>query len=301
MNYFIVFQNKTYKEEKEGQYFWAPQKTNQGRSIFHWENMKKIQPGDIIFSMFRQRLFSVNTATEKAIDSANPFPNHESTWERNGWLVSAEYNELPNPVILREHIEAILELCPPKYSPFTRTGGGTQGYLFEIDKSFGEYLLELVRETNDLVINKLNEKEAAEINKIDELINQTRDETEKERIVKARIGQGLFKQKLLSRSSECEICGLDIPSLLIASHCKPWSKSDNVERLDVNNGLLLCTNHDAVFDKGLISFDRNGQIIISFKVEAKNHQLLNLNQGIKINVTSNQQGYLEWHRINKLQ
>lgn len=301
MNYFVVFQNKTFEEEKEGQYLWAPQKNNQGRGLFHWENLMKIQPGDIIFSMFRQHLVSVNTATAKAIEAANPFPNHESTWERTGWLVSTKYNELSRPVSMRAHKENILSLCPPKYSPFTRTGGGTQGYLFEIDDTFGAYLLSVARENNDLPINELNEEEKVEIKEIDDLMDQTRDETEKERIVKARIGQGLFKQKLRNRSSECEICGLDIPSLLIASHCKPWSQSDNYERLDVNNGLLLCANHDGVFDKGLISFDKDGQIVISSKVERKNYQLLNLDQQIKINITLNQKAYLEWHRTNKLQ
>lgn len=301
MSYFVVFQNKTYEEEREGQYLWAPQKNNQGRGLFHWENLRKIQPGDIIFSMFRQHLVSVNTAIAKAIEEVNPFPNHENTWERKGWLAKAHYNELPNPISIKKYREEILKLCPPKYSPFTRVGGGTQGYLFEIDETFGEYLLTLVRENNNLSNIGVNEEEAAEIKEVENLANQTRDVTEKERLVKARVGQGLFKQKLLKRSARCEICGLDIPALLIASHCKPWSESDNFERLDVNNGLLLCANHDGVFDKGLISFDSDGQIVISSKVEAKNYQLLNLNQQIKININPAQKTYLEWHLTNKLQ
>lgn len=301
MNYFVVFQNKTFEEEKEGSYLWAPQKNNQGRSIFHWENMRKIRTGDIIFSMFRQHLFSVNIATDEAVEAANPFPNYENVWDRTGWLVKASYDVLSNPVPIREHREDILSLCPPMYSPFTRTGGGAQGYLFEVDETLGEYLLSLAKENNDLSINRLSEEETEEINEIDELMDQTRDKTEKEIIVNARIGQGLFKKKLLTRSRECEICGLDISSLLIASHCKPWSESDNFERLDVNNGLLLCANHDGVFDKGLISFDSDGQIVISSKVEAKNYQLLNLNQQIKININPAQKTYLEWHLTNKLQ
>ncbi|CEG21491.1 hypothetical protein BN1080_00402 [Planococcus massiliensis] len=301
MSYFVVFQNKTFEEEKEGQYLWAPQKNNQGRGLFHWESMMRVRPGDIIFSMFRQHLVSVNLAKEQAIEAPNPFLNHETTWERTGWLVKAEYNELPNPVSIKEHREDILKLCPPKYSPFTRTGGGTQGYLFEIDETFGEYLLSLARKNNYLSVKEINEEEFKEIKEIEDLLDQTRDQTENERIVKGRIGQGLFKQKLLSRSSECEICGLDISSLLIASHCKPWSQSDNYERLDADNGLLLCANHDGVFDKGLISFSSDGQILISSKVEQKNYPLLNLNQQIRINITANQKVYLEWHRANKLQ
>ena len=48
---------------------------------------------------------------------------------------------------------------------------------------------------------------------------------------------------------------------LIASHIKPWSKCKSNQKLDVNNGLLLCPNHDRLFDEGWISFDEIGKII----------------------------------------
>ncbi|MFP3513241.1 HNH endonuclease, partial [Peribacillus sp. SIMBA_075] len=66
-------------------------------------------------------------------------------------------------------------------------------------------------------------------------------------------------------------------------------------------GLLLCANHDGVFDRGLISFYSNGEIIISSKVDRKNYKLLNLDPEITINVNPKQKPYLEWHRTNKLQ
>lgn len=47
-------------------------------------------------------------------------------------------------------------------------------------------------------------------------------------------------------------CGVSDEHFLIDSHIKPWSQSNNQEWLDVNNGLLLCPNHDALFDKGII-------------------------------------------------
>ncbi|WP_237704111.1 HNH endonuclease [Planococcus donghaensis] len=62
---------------------------------------------------------------------------------------------------------------------------------------------------------------------------------------------------LLQRESKCALCGVYNPRLLIVSHIKPWSTSTNDERLDVHNGLLLCSNHDALFDKKLISFTDN--------------------------------------------
>lgn len=155
MNYFIVFQNKTFKEEKNGQYLWAPQRNNRNGKVFHWENMKKVQPGDIIFSMYRQEMVSVNVATKKAIEANNPFIEHEKTWARNGWLVKADYKVLSRPVSMKKHMNEILPLCPPKYSPFTRKGTGAQGYLFEIDVNLGDLLLELAKRNNSgLNLNK---------------------------------------------------------------------------------------------------------------------------------------------------
>ena len=54
-------------------------------------------------------------------------------------------------------------------------------------------------------------------------------------------------------------------AVLIASHIKPWKDSDENERLDIDNGLLLCPNHDKAFDRGYISFDDNGLIITTIQ------------------------------------
>ncbi len=88
-------------------------------------------------------------------------------------------------------------------------------------------------------------------------------ETEKEQVIKSRIGQSVFKKALLIREKKCGLCGITDERFLVASHIKPWSESNNQERLDVNNGFLLCPNHDALFDKGYISFNNDGRILIS--------------------------------------
>ena len=119
---------------------------------------------------------------------------------------------------------------------------------------------------------------------------------DRNRIIKARIGQGLFKEKLLYRSCQCAICGLNIKSLLIASHCKPWGKATNKERLDVNNGLLLCPTHDALFDKGLITFKENGKIIISKEIQESQYKLLNIDEYVRLDFRSEQLPYIKYHR-----
>lgn len=69
--------------------------------------------------------------------------------------------------------------------------------------------------------------------------------------------------------SRCCVTGLAVPELLKASHIKPWAACDSDdERLDVFNGLLLSPHLDALFDGGWVSFDDNGNLLISKQLAA---------------------------------
>lgn len=137
-----------------------------------------------------------------------------------------------------------------------------------------------------------------EISKTDIMLNKTNFTVgEKEAIVKTRIGQGNFKNMLLEKyEGKCCICNLSIKELLIGSHIKEWKESDLTEKCDVNNGLLLCTLHDSLFDKHLISFDRKGNIIISEKLSLEDRKILGITQNIKIDIDSKIEYYMEYHR-----
>lgn len=65
-----------------------------------------------------------------------------------------------------------------------------------------------------------------------------------------------------SRDAKCMLEGIAHP-VLIASHIKPYKKSEESEAFDVNNGLLLNKNFDSLFDLGYITFDEKGTIIPS--------------------------------------
>ena len=89
----------------------------------------------------------------------------------------------------------------------------------------------------------------------------------KERLVKTRVNQNLFRKIILSAySSRCAISGTNIPELLIASHIKRWA-DDSENRLNPSNGLCLNVFYDAAFDKGFIGIDLNYKIILSDKVK----------------------------------
>lgn len=85
---------------------------------------------------------------------------------------------------------------------------------------------------------------------------------------------------------------------MIASHIKPWRDCASEERLDFENGLLLCPNHDALFDKGMISFAENGQIILSPSLSETDRMFMNALDSMKIDSTNKQKEYITYHRTH---
>jgi len=126
------------------------------------------------------------------------------------------------------------------------------------------------------------------------LDNEISIDTEKEELIKCRIGQGKFRDYLIEYWKGCSVTNFQDIEILVASHIKPWRSSSSKERLDVYNGLLLTPNLDKLFDKGYISFDDNGKILISKSL--KNYQVLGINTDMKINITEEHKKYLTFHR-----
>lgn len=145
-----------------------------------------------------------------------------------------------------------------------------------------KYQHELQIETNiELIVNLLDNGDI-DTNTLQEVIQ--------------RRGQDKFKNKLLLFSQECAICGIINSSLLIASHIKPWKVSSHKERMDPMNGLLLCPNHDKLFDKGYITFADDGGILISPILSNNTMQRMQITTNISIKIHQGAREYLKWHR-----
>lgn len=124
-------------------------------------------------------------------------------------------------------------------------------------------------------------------------------DTEREALIKARIGQGDYRNDLLAYWGGCAVTDCTIPALLRASHIKPWRAASAAERLDPYNGLLLTPNLDLAFDQGLISFDDHGQILLGSDLDPDSARALNLHSHLRLRqIEARHQGYLAWHRDN---
>lgn len=147
------------------------------------------------------------------------------------------------------------------------------------------------RETSPIIVR--------EITKIEK--DDTLKSTVKETIIKARVGQGLFRKRLLEKyNNRCIITGIDDVNLLIASHIKPWRSANNSERISDENGLLLSPLYDKMFDLGLITFDCDMKLKVSAKLSDKNINLINIDcNTIYIHNPSNELcKNMEFHRKN---
>jgi putative restriction endonuclease len=260
VNYWWVSQNQTYDHEIGNGYMWAPQ----SRTRVGWLNMTRVKPGDVIFS-FRKRLISaVGIATSAAYDSMKPseFGSAGEAWDDHGWRVDVEYQVPGSVVEPRKHMDLIAPLLPDVHSPLQKNGDGNMVYLSALSIELGQLLLKLSQTENLHANLELDNLEYDEIRQesivIDSLI-----ETEKESMVLSRRGQGTFRRRVRLFEEACRITGVKAEKLLIASHIKPWADSNNMERLDGNNGLFLSPHVDRLFDKGYITFTKNGSIEVS--------------------------------------
>jgi predicted restriction endonuclease len=116
-------------------------------------------------------------------------------------------------------------------------------------------------------------------------------------MTKSRRGQGIFKANVRLIENHCRITGVSSIKHLRASHIKPWAASDNNEKLDGYNGLLLSPHVDHLFDRGFISFNDTGAILVSKELNPiildqwSIHATQNVGE-----FKSGQLPYLEYHR-----
>ena len=125
------------------------------------------------------------------------------------------------------------------------------------------------------------------------------DTTEALRLVKQRIGQDRFRKALLEYwDGACAVTGIAVPELLRASHAKPWADCESdEERLNAYNGFLLCAHLDALFDRGLMTFDQEGVVVFSNELSGEVREQLHLEDQLKLRwATDAHQAFLDYHR-----
>ncbi len=212
-------------------------------------------------------------------------------------------------------------VLPSRYSPLQDSGNGIQSvYLTEVPTPLADVLIGLVGKEAAVLNDRASRStlqtlpmqqqvESADVELWEHHIESEIEsdahllETEREALIVARRGQGLFKQRVMQVENRCRITGVTNPNHLRASHCKPWRDSNNEERINGENGLLLTPTMDHLFDRGFISFEDSGLLIVSPVAHPHSLNLMGVATDHIISVgtfTEGQKQFLDYHRESVL-
>ena len=123
------------------------------------------------------------------------------------------------------------------------------------------------------------------------------DKTERKGLVVSRVGQGWYRNQLLDKwESTCPITGCSTSKILIASHIVRWSECNDEDRLNVNNGILLSPDVDALFDRHLISFSDEGEMLLSTEINSETLDSLGVPKHAVLPVDEDMKPFLAIHR-----
>ncbi|HEB53441.1 MAG TPA: HNH endonuclease [bacterium] len=313
MRYWWVNQNQTYRHEVPGGYLWSPKRKSNGHRNPFYEFMREVSPGDMVFSFADTWIRAFGVARSNAYEAPRPeeFGEAGRNWSRIGWRVDIEFHEVNCGFRPVDWIERLRPLLPKHYAPLREDGRGLQSiYLTEIPEVLALTLADLLggaalKFARAEVEDKLIVTPSAELVLWEEHLTRTIQDdesippTEKEALILARRGQGTFRRRVARLENRCRVTGVDRPEHLRASHCKPWRDCDNEERLDGENGLMLTPSIDHLFDRGFISFEENGRLLVSPVAHRPSLQRMGVEVERELNVgrfTATQGRFLEFHR-----
>lgn len=222
MRYWWVNQNQTFRQEQTGGYLWSPKHSKGGAKNPFYETMREVSPGDIIFSFVDTFVGAIGVAQSYCWESPKPgeFGRAGDYWENAGWKVRVHFTSLLHRVRPKDHMDVLRPVLPARYSPLQANGNGVQSiYLTEISTDFAEVLAGLIGAEAQPFMAAV--PVGTPIQTSDDLdfwehrIESTIDadtsiaDTEKEAIIRARRGQGLFKDRVMAIENRCRITGVE--------------------------------------------------------------------------------------------
>jgi len=314
MRYWWVNQNQTYRHEVLGGYLWSPKRKSNGHQNPFYDFMREVAPGDVVFSFADAKIKAIGVVCSHGYEAPKPieFGRAGPNWEMIGWRVDMVFTELRLAIRPSDHMSRLAPLLPRQYSPLRPSGSGLQSiYLTLLPAELAGALVDLIGSEAHALVRGYLALEKAPVQPAIGLIQWEEhelalvqadthvQETDRQAIVLARRGQGLFKSRVMTIERQCRITGVTREEHLRASHCKPWRHATNEERVDGENGLLLTPSIDHLFDRGFISFEDNGDLLISPVAHEDSLRRMGIDPGVNRNVgpfSEGQRHYLQFHR-----
>jgi putative restriction endonuclease len=296
MNFFWVNLGTSYKEVAVNKFLWAPAdvvgKNGKKKTNVGWDQVQKVKAGDVIFCHRAGNIIFVAVALKDAYSAKRPETGIYDQWNDDGFRIDVDLTPLTAPVSVAGFKPTLIAIHNQNCSPvlFTKTGGTAQQYMVHLPSGAGALILSYLGDVEIKVSEQSFERQKG---------SKLSKGSNRETIIQARVGQGQFRQDVLSIwKNTCPVTGLAKPELLVASHIVPWSLSDETQKIDPNNGFPFSPAVDKLFDKGYISFNDNGQLLFKKSaIDSQDLKILGLLPNTKILGLNTQQiAYLAEHR-----
>ncbi|MFI4868577.1 MAG: HNH endonuclease [Steroidobacterales bacterium] len=292
------------RAEVDGSYLWLPHKNSNGSRTASHQNMTRLGPGDLVFSCAAGTIAAIGLVLERARSApmAAAYGVAAASAPADGWLVPVRFVDLTEPLRPRDHMAAIRPLLPHRQSPLRVSGeANPQVQLAELAAPLAELLRRLLkRQVEDCEAHigmEMDGKLAEEA--IAEHLWQRPDiaPSERRQLISARVGQGIFRDRVEQTETACRVTGILDRRYLRATHIKPWKDADDREKIDGFNGLLLSPHIHHLFERGHISFADDGTLLISRHLNPYVRTAWGLERPVPARTFApHQRVYLHYHR-----
>jgi hypothetical protein len=277
-----------------GEYLRSSERNRNGSRNESHRNLTRVQPGDLVFAFTDGAVRAVGIALRSAAE-VQPPPKGE-------WQLPVRFLQLGVPLNPKAHMLKLKPVLPRSHSPLRATGTRNPAvYLASVSHAMAAVLRQLLDPQLEDIEAQINAAVGSELadDWIEATIQRRTDlnPMDRQQLIRARRGHGLFRRNLEKFESACRLTGLLDRRHLRAVHIKPWSAADDLEKLDGCNGLLMSPHVAHLFARGYISFADDGALLISRHLNPAVLKTWTLQPSANAGALRPQQRlYLEYHR-----
>jgi len=270
MAYWWVTHGKTWREELDGGYLWAPVLDNAGHSRYYHRNLASIADGDLVFSYANGALRAIGVATSKGAPAQKPI-ELGGDWSEAGLMVRVNYLELPGGYPIRSMRGVVDDLARIPRGPLDVHGRAKQGYAFALPPRLGRAIVKSLGPV--LAAGRLKRF----------IVRSAPSSTLRSRLrAYLRPTSSVRTSILEAWHGKCPVTGLDDPRLLKVARIKPWLDGNTRERLESANYLPLAPHYARAFHVGLLTVNSLGVIVFSSKLSSGARRMFALADGAKV-------------------
>jgi HNH endonuclease len=305
-NFWWVNHSHTSQQEVEGSYLWFPSRSRKSKARSESEkNIQRLLPGDIVFSFANGYVGAIGVVLASARDAVKPleFASVEEYAEAtSGWLAPVRFMPVANPLSAQDRIGVLAPLQPRKHAPLLNSGLRNQHVaLAAVPEQMVDALSGLLSGEVERIVGTIVESVGRSLaeDATEAALNQRTDisASQKLDLLRARHGQGIFRTNLERNEHSCRITGALDRRHLWARHIKPWSESDDAEKLDGKNGLMMSPHVAHLFERGYISFSDDGDLLVSQELNPVVLENWRISLPLNVGQFSPEQCYfLDYHR-----